>query len=34
VIFVTDIPASGIYGLNPSIFNMFMSLYECLMVSL
>jgi len=34
VIFVTDIPASGIYGLNPSIFIAFMRYYECLMVSL
>jgi len=32
--FVTDIPARGIYGLNPSIFVAFMSSYEGLLVSL
>jgi len=31
MIFVTDIPTSGIYGLNSSIFIAFMRSYECLM---
>ena len=34
MIFVTDIPVSGIYGLNPSLFIVFMHLYECLMINL
>ena len=33
VIFVTDIPASGIYVLNPSIFISFMRSHVSLMVS-
>ena len=33
-IFVTDILASDVYGLNPSIFIAFMSSYDYLMVSL
>ena len=31
VIFITDISASGIHGLNSSIFIAFMRSYECLM---